>query len=72
MVKDKISKREARKLYNSGLDFLIGGVNCHGEGAWWSAFQFKEPNFDSLCTMFEDRYCRGRNRIIKMEYYTKS
>jgi len=65
----KISKREARKLFNEGIDISIGGHDAQGEGATWKASQFKQPTFDDLCDYFERVYCRGTGRLLKAEFY---
>lgn len=65
----KITKREARKLFNAGTDILIGGHDIQGEGAFWKASQFKQTTFDELYDYFEWRYCRGIGMCLKVEFY---
>lgn len=65
----KISKREARKLFNEGVDISIGGHDSKGEGATWKASQFQQNTFDNLCDYFEHVYCRGTGRFLKTEFY---
>jgi len=65
----KITKREARKLFDSGIDINIGGHDVHGEGATWKSSQFKQPDFNSLCDFFEQHYCRGVGRFSRTEFY---
>lgn len=65
----KITKREARRLFDCGEDISIGGHDVQGEGATWKASQFKQSTFDELCTYFERVYCRGVGRLLKIEFY---
>lgn len=65
----KITKREARKLFDEGKDILIGGHDAQGEGATWWASQFKQSTFDELCNYFDKYYCHGVGRLLKIEFY---
>lgn len=65
----KISKREARKLFEEGIDIIIGGHDVQGDGATWRASQFKQATFDDLCDYFERIYCRGIGRFLKIEFF---
>lgn len=69
MFQTKITKREARKLFDKGIDIGIGGHDVTGEGAMWRVSQFKQTTFDELCSYFENRYCRGIGRLLRVEFF---
>ena len=66
---NRITKKEARILFNHGISIKIGGHDVHEEGAIWEATQFKQTTFDELCNYFEQHYCRGTGRFLKTEFY---
>lgn len=66
---EKITKRDARKLFDDGVDISIGGHDVHGEGATWKSSQFKQATFNELCDYFERYYCRGTGRFLKVEFF---
>jgi hypothetical protein len=81
----KINKREARQLYESGIDVLIGGHDAQGDSATFRASQFKdgrcdcrlasidnekrERNFEDIVTYFTWLYCTGEYRRFKYPEY---
>lgn len=65
----KITKRQARDLFENGIDIIIGGHDVQGEGATWRSSQFKQSTFDDLCSYFDHLYCHGAGRFLKTEFY---
>lgn len=65
----EISKKEAKALFDQGIDIGIGGHDSKGEGARWKASQFGKSNFSELCKYFKKIYCRGVGRFMKIEFY---
>jgi hypothetical protein len=74
-----ITKQEAKKLYNNGVDVLIGGHDYEGSGAFWRMSQFiGKPNefgwdittFNDVVRLCRRRYCRGVGRLLGIEFKT--
>jgi len=74
-----ITKQEAKKLYNDGVEVLIGGHDHEGCGAYWSVSQFIGKNnefgwdiktFDDVVRLFRNRYCKGAGRLLEIVYQT--
>lgn len=69
MVNERITKKTARDLFNSGNEVYIGSKCYDGTGAQWKFSQFETNDFDEICKRFARHYCSGKGVIRYPMFY---